>query len=121
LWLLLLLLQDYLSAHDPLLYASTSYVCIDISPSLAALQQQTVVEACGHRGGVFTSIVADAASPAAWSQAAKAAAQRAAAAGGKPGAAAPSSRREQESEEGFSQGHCFVLMMEVLDNQPHDR
>lgn len=97
-------------------------MCIDISLSLAALQQQTVVEACGHRGGVFTSIVADAASPGAWSQAAEAAAERAAAAGGgKQGASAPSSRSRQVNEEGVSHGLCFVLMMEVLDNQPHDR
>lgn len=111
------LLQDYLAANEPLLYASMSYSCIEISPTLAQLQQQTVVHEAGHSHGVFTSIVSDAASPAAWDQAADAAAKRAA---GTTGLSSSSSSSHAARRRDIQQ-HCFVLMMEVLDNLPHDR
>ena len=46
-------MQDWLRQHQPELYASCRYTCIEISPSLAQRQQQRVAVGGGH-GGFFT-------------------------------------------------------------------
>lgn len=76
-------------AH-PAAYATASYTCLEISATLAALQQEKV-EGCGGggHGGRFSVLRRDATQRGAWG----------------PRSLEP----------------CSVVMMEVLDNLPHDR
>ena len=92
------------------MYSSMSYCCVEISPTLAQLQCDTVITQSGHTGGAFTSILGDAATAGPWQEAAIAAAAR-----------GNSSSSSSSGGRGIQGQHCFVLMMEVLDNLPHDR
>jgi hypothetical protein len=74
-----------------------SYTTIEISASLAALQQQHIVQQRGH-AQAWRCVWGDAAQHDAW--------------GGVAGALPQQHSLQQ---------HAFVLMMEVLDNLPHDR
>jgi SAM-dependent MidA family methyltransferase len=90
-------LQDYIAEKEPVTYSCMSYTTIEISTSLAALQQQHIVQQRGH-AQAWRCVRGDAAQPQAW---------------GDVAAALPQQHSMQQ--------HAFVLMMEVLDNLPHDR
>ena len=94
------LLQDYIAEREPITYSTMTYCTIELSSSLAAAQQDLVVQQRGH-ATAWRCIHGDAATPQAWADAAAAAQQR---------------RQRQQQQQ-----HTFVLMMEVLDNLPHDR
>jgi SAM-dependent MidA family methyltransferase len=89
--------QDYIAEKEPVTYSCMSYTTIEISASLAALQQQLIVQQRGH-AQAWRCVQGDAAQAAAWGDVA-------------------GSLPQQHS----LQQHAFVLMMEVLDNLPHDR
>lgn len=95
--LLLLHLQDYIAEKEPVTYSCMRYTTIEISPNLAAQQQQLIVQQRGH-AQAWHSVQGDAAAAGAWVDVA---------------AALPQQHSLQQ--------HVFVLMMEVLDNLPHDR
>ncbi|GBF96788.1 hypothetical protein Rsub_09644 [Raphidocelis subcapitata] len=88
---------DYIAEADPVLYSSTTYACLEISPRLSALQTQTAARASRH-AGAFLSLRADASRAEAW---------------GRLAAALPPQHA--------AGGHAFVVMTEVLDNLPHDK
>jgi hypothetical protein len=90
-------LQDYVAEKEPVTYSCMSYTTIEISATLAAQQQQHIVQQRGH-AQAWRCVQGDAAQAGAW----------AGVAGALP---------QQHS----LQQHVFVLMMEVLDNLPHDR
>jgi SAM-dependent MidA family methyltransferase len=90
-------LQDYIAEKEPVTYSCMSYTTIEISASLAALQQHHIVQQRGH-AQAWRCVRGDAAQPQAW---------------GDVAAALPQQHTMQQ--------HAFVLMMEVLDNLPHDR
>lgn len=86
-----------MAEREPVTYSAMTYSTIELSSSLAAAQQDLVVQQRGH-STAWRCIHGDAATPQAWEDVASAAGQR-----------------QQQQQ------HCFVLMMEVLDNLPHDR
>jgi hypothetical protein len=90
-------LQDYIAEKESVTYSCMSYTTIEISATLAAQQQQHIVQQRGH-ARAWRCVHGDAAQPQAWGDVARALPQ-------------------QHS----MQQHAFVLMMEVLDNLPHDR
>lgn len=90
-------LQDYIAEREPVTYSCMSYTTIELSSSLAKLQQEYVVEQRGH-SQAWRCVQGDAAQPQSWADVA---------------AALPGQHSMQQ--------HVFVLMLEVLDNLPHDR
>jgi hypothetical protein len=109
--------QDWLREEHPAAYQRCQYRCIEISPALAALQRQKVAVEGGH-AGVFNVRRHDAADAAAW---VAADAEEAASCGSRSCSSGDSGNSRSSSSGGSSQGHCFIVMCEVLDNLPHDR
>eukprot|EP00198_Chlamydomonas_reinhardtii_P004507 XP_001693843.1 predicted protein [Chlamydomonas reinhardtii] len=122
---------DWLRDHRPSDYRQTSYTCLEISTSLAARQYDKVVVQGGH-GGRFHLRRGSGLDPATW----------AGIGGGPAGSSSSSSNSSGSSNSSTSSSngsgsgsggswmqplpaprweHTFVLMMEVLDNLPHDR
>lgn len=89
--------QDYIAEQHPVTYSYMSYTTIEISATLAEQQAALVAQQRGH-SQAWRLVRADASQPGAWAELA---------------ACLP-------PQHSLSQ-HCFVLMMEVLDNLPHDR
>lgn len=81
-------LQDYLHARHPDQYASAKYTSLEISPKLAAIQEQRVL-GDGKHSSCYKVSQHDAVTATAWGVA--------------------------------SEQPCVILLMEVLDNLPHDR
>eukprot|EP00775_Hariotina_reticulata_P008482 gene8482-8664_t len=88
---------DHIAETEPITYSAMSYTTIEISPSLAAQQHEFVVKQRGH-SQAWRCIQQDASTAQAWQEVA---------------AALPPRHNLGQ--------HTFVLMMEVLDNLPHDR
>jgi hypothetical protein len=109
-------MQDWLREEHPAVYQRCQYRCIEISPVLAALQLQKVAEEGGHAG--FHVRQHDAADAAAW---AAADAAEAASCSSRSSRTGDSSSSRSSGSGGSSEGHCFIVMCEVLDNLPHDR
>ena len=94
---------SWLREHRPSLHDTCTYSCIEISPTLAALQHQRVAEEAGH-GERFRVVQGDAAEGATWTA-----------------AGAVKNNNYSSGSEEVTQPPCFVVAMEVLDNLPHDR
>jgi hypothetical protein len=101
--------QGYIKHNAPELYArGVNYTVLEISRPLAEMQRSFVVEEAGHcAGGLFNVVQGNAWDPVTWEHAAH---------------LLPAWQYMGSLDRGPPpQQHCFVLLMEVLDNLPHDR